>query len=386
MSHEADAWVLYAGEPGDPIPAPLVREAITFAPIAEDEVLVAPLYGCLEGNHGHAVTRTPVDICRHRREPKVVLGNAGVVRVLEVGRDVTSVRPGQAAMMFPAGTVDEYGHMVSALGYDAPGQMGIMATRAKLRARQIIALPEPSRFSLAQWAAFSVRYVTAWSNWELAHAVFRLQAPEAACPSPHVWGWGGGTTLAELDLARRQGCRAVMLSGSDRNLATIERTGVAAVDRRRFGELSYDAERYERDVDYRRAYQASEADFIGEVTRRTGGEMVHIFVDYVGSPVVRATQKALARRGIVTTAGWKRGMEVTLMRARACIARHQHLHTHYARYEQAEEAMQYAERHGWMPEVEEVRRFDEVPALLADYLAARTDYFPCFSIAEDPAA
>ena len=37
-------------------------------------------------------------------------------------------------------------------------------------------------------------------------------------PIPHVWGWGGGTTFAELDLARRHGCHTVMLSGHDGRL------------------------------------------------------------------------------------------------------------------------------------------------------------------------
>src|SRR5581483_5987522 len=204
--YDAVAWVLY---PGDSSSRDLVREEITIDPIRPNEVLAAPLYGCWEGNMGHAIARRPLDVCLVRDEEKVVIGNAGVVRVLETGAAVTNVRAGQNAVVFPNGVADSRGYMLKALGYDAPGQVGLLSTRMKLTDRQVIPIPDNTRHTLPQWAAFSVRYVTAWSNWLVAWGVFRLQVFEDECPSPHTWGWGGGTTLAEMDLARRHGCNTV---------------------------------------------------------------------------------------------------------------------------------------------------------------------------------
>ena len=77
------AWVIHQAEKknGHPIPAELRHEIFSFPDIGSEEVLVEPIYGCWEGNMAHALTRSPVDICEQRREPRVVIGNAGVVRV-----------------------------------------------------------------------------------------------------------------------------------------------------------------------------------------------------------------------------------------------------------------------------------------------------------------
>ena len=92
-----DAWVLYAGpedKAGQPIPGELRRETFSFPDMADDEVLVEPLYGSWEANLDHALSRNPVDICRQRREEKIVLGNGALVRVIERGRAVKSLGDG----------------------------------------------------------------------------------------------------------------------------------------------------------------------------------------------------------------------------------------------------------------------------------------------------
>jgi NADPH:quinone reductase-like Zn-dependent oxidoreductase len=381
MSYNAIAWVLYAGDFSSPAPGRLVREEIRLSPIKANEVLAAPIYGCWEANMSHALERSPIDICRYRGEPKVVLGNAGVVRVLETGAGVGTLRPGQHAIISPNGVEDRWGYTVKALGYDSPGQVGALSTLVTLTERQLIPIPEPSKYALPQWAAFSARYVTAWSNWQLAFGVFRLQVSEDDCPSPNVWGWGGGTTLAEVDLARRHGCRVAMLSGQDQNLQMIARLGITPVDRRQFGELSWEEERYRKELDYRRRYIEAETLFIEEVNRLTKNEMVQIFLDYVGGPVYRATLRALSREGVIATAGWKKGMKLSHLRAEECISRHQHIYTHYARHSQSQEAVVYAEATGWMPEKpERIYAFEEVPELVQDYSEGKAGYFPVFSV------
>jgi NADPH:quinone reductase-like Zn-dependent oxidoreductase len=381
MTYRADAWVLYAGEGPSPSRAELIREAIDVPAPGPGEAVVEPLYGCWEGNMGHAVDRRPVDICRQRGEPKVVIGNAGVVRVRECGRDVTTVHPGQKALIFCVGVEDRWGYPDKILGYDAPGTMGCLSTVMRLRERQLIPVPEGTRHSLPQWAAFSLRYITAWANWELALGVFRLSVPAEECGEPHVWGWGGGVSLAELDLARRSGCRSVMLSGSDRHLASISEFGIEPLDRRQFGQMPLDQRRYETDREYRDQYRQTEQAFLEAVRERTSGEMVQIFLDYVGAPVYRLTLRALSREGVIATAGWKEGMELRHLRAKECIDRHQHVYTHYARYRQGTDAVRYAEESGWMPKVgERIYAFDEIPQLCEEYAADCTSYFPCFAV------
>jgi NADPH:quinone reductase-like Zn-dependent oxidoreductase len=382
MGRKVDAWVLRAGEGGKPVRTTLVRESFELPALGDHGIRAKPLYGCWEGNMGHALDRRPVDICRQRNEPTVVIGNAGVVEVLEVGPRVKNVTPGQRAIIFCVGVEDRWGYPMKIMAYDAPGTMGCLAKEMVLTDRQVIPLPETTRHSLPQWAAFSLRYVTAWSNWELAYGVFRQLVPAEEYASPNVWGWGGGVTYAELDLARRHGARAVMLSGNARHLERIADLGIVAIDRRKFGELDYDDARYKADLAYREVYRKREEVFLEEVRRHTHGEMVQIFLDYVGSPVYRATLKALSREAVIATAGWKEGMEIWHLRAIECIERHQHIYTHYARYQQGVRAVQYAEINDWMPDLEgqKIYGFDEIPQLAEDYETDKTDYFPCFAV------
>ena len=85
-----EAWVLHsaASQAGR---GKLVKQPFTFPDILPREVLAKPLYGCVEGNMLHALTRDPVDICEERGEESVVIGNAGVV-VVEKHRSLASVR------------------------------------------------------------------------------------------------------------------------------------------------------------------------------------------------------------------------------------------------------------------------------------------------------
>src|SRR5262245_36452868 len=106
---QADAWVLYEGN-GSAEAEALRRETIDISSLAADEVLAEPLFGCWEGNMLHAVDRKPVDVCRQRRERKVVLGNAASLRILEVGDRVRSVQPGDHAILFCNGEEDRWGY------------------------------------------------------------------------------------------------------------------------------------------------------------------------------------------------------------------------------------------------------------------------------------
>ncbi len=382
MTMKTEAWVLHAGEAGaPPVLTDYVREEFEFREPEPDECLVSPLYGCFEGNMGHAVERKPVDVCHNRGEAKVVMGNAGVVRVDQVGPDVETVRAGDTAIIFCNGVEDPYGYPEKIYAYDAPGSMGVMAKQTRVTGHQLIRVPENTKYPLEQWAAFSLRYITAWSNWELAYGTLRLLLDEKELPRPQVWAWGGGVSLGECALARHYGCDAVQIASTDERLTTIESLGITAVDRREFRDLYYDKKRFRKDEDYTARYTAAEKIFLAKVAKLTGGKGVNIFLDYVGVPVLRATLKALTRQGILATAGWKEGMMIELVRASECIARHQHINTHYARYRQGVEAVAFAEEHGWLPPLDSrVYEWDEMPELVADYRADKVGWFPIFRV------
>lgn len=376
------AWVLHRNpNPKEYKPTEFLYEDFTFPDPTDDEVLVEPVAGCWEGNMSHAMARKPIDICHARNEERCVTGNAGVVRVLQPGRNVKGLKEGQMALVFCNGIPDEFGYPKKIYAYDQPNSYGIMAKRTKLLGRQLIALPPNTKHSVHAWAAFSLRYITAWSNWELAYGTLRLLMNEKELPKPYVFGWGGGVSLATLGLAKNFGCDGTMISSQAKRLALIKKMGVRAIDRREFPGLAFDQALFSSDKEYKMEYLAVEEKFIKEVERITEGHMVNIFIDYVGSPVLRVTLKTLARQGIVTTAGWKEGMMISLVRAIECIDRHQHIHTHYARYQQGVAAVEYAEKNDWMAVPDDkIYEFDEIPELVKDYDAGNLTCFPTFNI------
>ncbi|HYU71492.1 MAG TPA: hypothetical protein VEL31_02325, partial [Ktedonobacteraceae bacterium] len=145
-----EAWVLHMG-PERPEPAILMKEDFSFPDITENEVLVEPIYGCWEGNMAHAVDREPVDICRQRREAKIVIGNSGVVRILRAGTSVKHLNAGDLGLFYPVGSTGPNGYMLKVAGYDAPGSCGLLAKQMKLCPDQILPLPVQTRYSLRQW-------------------------------------------------------------------------------------------------------------------------------------------------------------------------------------------------------------------------------------------
>lgn len=382
MTIKTDAWVLHAGEKGaPPKPTQLVREIFETRDPGPEEALVSPLFGCMEGNMGHAVERKPIDLCHARGEDKVVVGNAGVVRVEKVGSAVTTVREGDTAILFCNGKPDKYGYPERIFGYDTPDTVGVLAKTTRMHQKQLIPIPKNTKYPLEQWAGFSLRYVTAWSNWRLAYGTLRLLLDEQELPAPEVWGWGGGVSLGQLALAKHFGCNVAQIASTDDRLTTIESLGIRAVDRREFRDLYFDKRKFKVDEDYTKRFLAAENIFVKKVTEMTGGNMVNIFIDYVGVPVLRSTLKVLAREGVLTTAGWKEGMMIELVRASECIARHQHVNTHYARYQEGLDAVAFAEENGWLPPLESrVYDYDEIPALFEDYAKDNVGWFPIFRV------
>jgi NADPH:quinone reductase-like Zn-dependent oxidoreductase len=374
-----DAWVLKAG-PSNPAPGALVREPFGFSAISENEVLAEPIYGCWEGNMTHALNRQPIDVCRQRGEDRVVLGNAGVVRILERGRAVENVSVGDVCVLVSVDLWDEFGYPMKILAYDAPGTMGVLAKIIKLNATQVFTISKESQRSLQQWASFPIRYATAWDNWKVALGALRLQMCEQENPRPYVWAWGGGVSLAELLLAKSQGCETALVISNDYRRDLCQSLGITAIDRRLFPDLTFDAMRFREDFQYRKRYTRSESVFLDLVKQHTNGQGVSIFIDNIGGPVFRATCKALARQGVITTCGWKEGAELQINRASECINRHVHVFTHGSKNTQ--DALEYAEHNDWMaPILDDVCEWEDIPSLADAYNQGKIkSYFPIFKV------
>ncbi|BCB83195.1 zinc-binding dehydrogenase [Phytohabitans suffuscus] len=373
-------------DPDNPIPGELRREEFTFPDLMGNEVLVEPLYGSWEANMTHALQRSPVDVCRQRGEDKMVIGNFGVVRVVRTGREVTRVSAGDLCLMQAFARTDDLGYVRLVHAYDAPGTVGVLARQTKIREHLLMRLRPDSRYTPQQWAASYGRYWTAWDNWKVAYACWRAQVPvppSELAIQPLVFGWGGGVTLAELELAARDGFAVAMASGNPTRLAEFEAKGIIPVDRRQFPDLDFDEARMAAEPAYAARYRHSERMFLRTIGELSKGEGAAIIIDNIGRPVYRATLRALGRQGVLTTVGWKQGMVLQTMRATECIKRHIHVHTHACRFHDMQEIAEFQERTGWMLTLGNQRTytFDEIPDLARDYAEGNLDsYFPLFQI------
>jgi NADPH:quinone reductase-like Zn-dependent oxidoreductase len=260
----------------------------------------------------------------------------------------------------------------------------LLAKRTQLQEHQLFRIAPDSPHSLAQWAATSVRYATAWDNWKVTYACYRSQMSVRDEPHPWVWGWGGGVALAELQLAARDNCRVAMLASSDSRLERIRTAGIVPVDRRAFPDLQHDPTRFEQDSAYRERYLRSERAFLRTVNEITGGRRVAIFIDNIGGPVYRPTVRALARQGVITTSGWDQGGKLQTSRIEACIQRHIYVNTHGARYSTGVEGCEYiaSSNDPWIPHIDgEIWPWERVPELAAEFGGGRIDsYFPLYQV------
>ncbi|WP_031470505.1 zinc-binding dehydrogenase [Sciscionella sediminilitoris] len=385
---KTDAWVLHPGQDGA-APArttgeALSREQFALGELGDNEVLVEPLYGSWEANLDHALSRSPIDVCRARGEDAVIIGNLGVVRVLRTGSSprAESFQEGDICLVMPFGKTDRHGYAELVYAYDMPGTIGLLAKQTKLEADILLRVPPLTPYSLPQWAAYA-RYFTAWDNWRTALRCWQAQLPDER-PADHlVFGWGGGVTFAEMLLARRAGFRVAMTTSTDERMDMLRRNGITGVDRRLFPDLVHRPELAGQDAEYDARHRAAQKEFLRTIGELSDGAGVAIFIDNMGAPLHRATLKALARQGVLTTCGWKQGMSTTSLRASECIGRHLHVHTHVWRLQDSATIRDHQENTGWIPDIDETKiyGFDDIPALAEEYSIGKLDtYFPIFQV------
>lgn len=356
-----EAWVLKkANEQNE-----LSKESFEIGDLSAEEVLLKPLFGCLEGNMVHALTNDPIDILKERQEEKIILGNAGVMEVIEAGKIAKSkFSAGDKVIYFCNGKQDEYGYPLEITGYDKKGSMGVLAKKIKLTQDEIIKIPDNSSVSLEQWAAFSLKFITAWSNWKVAYNTWKIQMPQIPNNEIYVFGWGGGVTYAELLLAKKMGCTCTMITSKKENIELCKKNNINV-----FNRSIYSKEKFEDEL----------SKYIKHITKN---KLASIFIDNIGKDVYKSTMKSIGRQGIITTSGWKTGGMLPVLRQNECLNRHVHVHTHYAKQSEGEEAINYAIVHNWIPPVcKTVYEWDEIPKLIEDYKQGTLEtYFPIFKI------
>lgn len=359
MSYYTEAWVLHE----DQTPS-ISLEQFSFSDLLPEEVLAKPIYGCFEGNMLHAVERNPINVCKERKDKKVILGNAGVVEVQDIGSSVTNVKKGQKCLFFCNGETDHYGFPKKIAGYDYPGSMGLLSKLTKVHERQLIPLPDDKSISLQQWAAFSLRYITAWSNWKVAYNCFLSQINKAESDIINVVAWGGGVALAELTLANYDGCKTFMVTSDEEREQLIKNNNIVPINRKSFNKTNFEEE------------------FIQHLDKITDHKRASIFIDNIGGHLFHLTLKSLAREGVLATSGWKDGAVIPYVRSLECINRHIFVHTHYARYSEGLEAVDFAVKNRWLPKLDNnCYAWDQIPQLIEDYRIGKiSTYFPIFAV------
>ncbi|WP_084351617.1 zinc-binding dehydrogenase [Millisia brevis] len=345
----------------------------------DHESLVEPIYGSWEANVDHALRRSPIDICRSRREKQIVLGNFGLVRVLRPS-DGSPLREGDFCMVMPFGRSDPYGYAELVFAYDMPGTIGLLAERTRINSDLLLPIPRDTRFSLGQWAAYA-RYFTAWDNWRCALACWRAQMPEAD-PADHlVFGWGGGVVFAELLLAKRAGFRVAMSTGSEIRAQLLRKHGIDPIMR----PTGDPATSEDNGAGARTESLSHVDDFAARIAELTSGRGAAIVIDNIGEKLHALSLKLLGRQGVLTTCGWKLDMRISHLRGQECINRRLHVHTHAWRSLDIERIRDFSEEAEWIapPESQVTYDFDEVPQLARDYVGGNlAPYFPLYRVNE----
>lgn len=382
---KTDAWVLYAkGSGGDD--ASLFRKGVvTIEPLEGNEVLIEPIFGHWEGNMSHGLNRSPMDVCKKRRESQVVLGNSGVARVLKTGSKVTKVKEGQICVFLPNSGCNRLGYLDSAFafGFDERGTVGMLAKQTKVTENHLVPVPENSDVPLHQWPIISVRYGTAWSNWKVSAKCYWAQVSQEDYPSPYVFGWGGGVALGELLLAKNEGFKTAMMASTDERLQVIKDMGITPVDRREFIDLKYDPGKFETDRDFRKKYFAALNTFRKIVDEITRGEGVSIFIENIGLPVYPASLRVLSRPGVISSSGWKHGMGLEVNRALECHQRHIHVFTHALHSSEGAESVSFYDKNRWWAPRDNfpIYEWEDMPQLVDDYSNGRINsYFPVYRV------
>jgi NADPH:quinone reductase-like Zn-dependent oxidoreductase len=249
--------------------------------LADDEVLVAVKACAL--NHLDLWVRRGLPM----KIPMPHIGGCDVTGVVaKLGRSVSGLAVGQRVMIAPGlrcGNCewctrgeDSLCSEFKVLGFQVQGGL---AEFAKARASDII--PISDSWSLAEWAAVPLVFLTAW------HMLFRRVALRAG-EDVLVQAAGSGVGSAAIQVAKLAGARVFATAGSDAKLRLAQELG----------------------ADYAINYR--EKNFADEISAITGGRGVDVVFEHIGEAVWKDSLRCLARNGRLVTCGASSGPQVAI--------------------------------------------------------------------------
>jgi NADPH:quinone reductase-like Zn-dependent oxidoreductase len=216
-----------------------------------------------------------------------ILGADGAGVVEAVGRDVTTVRPGDRVMLNPG--IGDYTceycrageHSLCVnyrlLGEHLPGTLTESVVVPEQNVAVIPTLRPP--LTWAEAAAFSLVTLTAW---RMLMTRAQLRAGETVL----IWGIGGGVSLAALRIAKLRGAKLIVTSSSDAKLHEAKRLGADVTLNHRTQKVSQ------------------------EVRTLTAGRGADVVVEHVGEATWDESLRSLGRGGRLVTCGGTTGPKV----------------------------------------------------------------------------
>jgi len=268
-----------------------------------------------EHNVDHAALADTVNIAE-ARGGRVYPGNSAVGEVLEVGSQVSGLKPGDVVITHCNGAPDAFGFPLRIWAYDQPESIGWYAEEAVVGEWQLLPAPLDCGLSLWEIAALPLRAPTAYHMWRRALGIFRIKVPRERLATLNVLGFGGGVSELFLMLAKAEGHNAFFCSGSPERRAALEKLGIVGIDQKAYNRFASKA-----DVD----------GFRKHVRQVTNGEDAHIVCDMLRGPVFGAGLAVAAREGVNVSAGWQLSQVVeynsTLMSVKQVTIDHTHYET-----------------------------------------------------------
>lgn len=199
----------------------------------------------------------------------------GKVKNLQVGQRVL-ISPGQCSLdsdWYNRG-LDSCADDYHIQGYQTQGGFAEYTT-----CRAVDALPVSETWSLAEWAAVPLTFVTAWN---MLHTRARIEPNDVVV----IMGASSGVGTAGIQIAKAAGARVFAVAGTDEKL-------------RKAGELGADEL-----INY------NTQDISREVKSRTHGQGADIVFEHVGAALWQQALRCLGKNGRVVTCGATTGSKV----------------------------------------------------------------------------